>query len=321
MHASIWEEVQDEPFHLPTDKRLTLVAYECGLTTRAYIEPVAVDDVLPDMPLFLEPEGCVWVPLEATYQTAFQVMPVRWRTVLEVPPPPSIPGQADSSEARSCTEIHSDALVFFGATGDLAYKKIFPALQPDPARHLDVPIVGVAKSGWTVEELRRGRDSLEKHGGLDEPAFTKLAKQLRYVDGDYEDPATFEPWRSPGRRQRPSALPGHPAEPVRHRRGSSGEVRQRQAPGSWSRSRSAATWPPPRSSTASCTPFDEARIFRIDHYLGKEPVQNLLIFRFANLSSNRSGTATRRGHADHHGRELRRPGPRPFYDEAGPSAT
>jgi hypothetical protein len=98
IHAAIWEEVQDEPFQLPADKRLTLVAYECGLTTRAYIEPVAVGEALPDMPLFLEPEGCVWVPLEATYQTAFQVLPERWRNVLE-PPPTKIPGRAESAEA------------------------------------------------------------------------------------------------------------------------------------------------------------------------------------------------------------------------------
>jgi hypothetical protein len=83
VHAAIWEEVQDEPFHLPLDKRLTLVAYECGLTTRAYIEPVAVGEALPDMPLFLEPEAFVPVPLEVTYQTAFHLLPARWRNVLE----------------------------------------------------------------------------------------------------------------------------------------------------------------------------------------------------------------------------------------------
>jgi hypothetical protein len=86
IHAAIWGEVQDEPFQLPADKPLTLVAYECGLTTRAYIEPVAVGDTLPDMPLFLEPDGCVMVPLESTYQTAFAVLPWRWQTVLDPPP-------------------------------------------------------------------------------------------------------------------------------------------------------------------------------------------------------------------------------------------
>jgi hypothetical protein len=92
------------------------------------------------------------------------------------------------------SEIHSDALVFFGATGDLAYKKIFPSLQAMLKRgHLDVPVVGVAKAGWTVEQLRaRARDSLEKHGGLDAAAFDKLSGLLRYVDGDYADAATFQ---------------------------------------------------------------------------------------------------------------------------------
>jgi hypothetical protein len=85
VHAAIWEEVRDEPFHLPDDKQLTLVAYECGLTTRAYIEPVAVGDSLPEMPLFLEPDGYVKVPLDTTYQTAFDVLPSRWRNVLEPP--------------------------------------------------------------------------------------------------------------------------------------------------------------------------------------------------------------------------------------------
>jgi glucose-6-phosphate 1-dehydrogenase len=89
---------------------------------------------------------------------------------------------------------HSDALVFFGATGDLAYKKIFPALQAMVKRgHLDVLIIGVAKAGWTVDQLRaRARDSVEQHGGLDAAAFETLCGMLRYVDGDYRDPATFE---------------------------------------------------------------------------------------------------------------------------------
>src|SRR5262249_19610728 len=88
---------------------------------------------------------------------------------------------------------HSDAFVFFGATGDLAYKKIFPALQAMVKRgHLDVPVVGVAKAGWNLDQLRaRAHDSLEKHGGVDPAAFEKLAGLLRYVDGDYQDPETF----------------------------------------------------------------------------------------------------------------------------------
>src|SRR6202046_5757270 len=88
---------------------------------------------------------------------------------------------------------HSDALVFFGATGDLAYKKIFPALHAMIKRGtLNVPVIGVAKSGWGLDQLKaRARDSLEKHGGLDAAAFEKLNGLLRYVDGDYKDPATF----------------------------------------------------------------------------------------------------------------------------------
>src|SRR3546814_5873118 len=88
----------------------------------------------------------------------------------------------------------SDAFVFFGATGDLAYKKIFPALQAMVARGgFDMPVIGVAHSGWTVDQLReRARDSLEHNGGVDEAAFEKLSSQLRYIDGDYNDAGTFE---------------------------------------------------------------------------------------------------------------------------------
>src|SRR5437899_11958167 len=91
-------------------------------------------------------------------------------------------------------DVHSDAFVFFGATGDLAYKKIFPALQAMAKRgHLDVPVIGVARAGWNLEQLRaRAHDSLEKHGGVDAAAFAKLSGLLRYVDGDYTDAATFQ---------------------------------------------------------------------------------------------------------------------------------
>src|SRR5262245_53737939 len=95
------------------------------------------------------------------------------------------------------TTRESDALIFFGATGDLAYKKIFPALQAMVKRgHLNVPVVGVAKAGWTIDQFRaRARESLEKHGGIDPAAFDKLLGLLRYVDGDYQDSATFEALR------------------------------------------------------------------------------------------------------------------------------
>jgi len=96
-------------------------------------------------------------------------------------------------KGTSLTQIHSDALVFFGATGDLAYKKIFPALQAMVKRGtLTVPVIGVAKAGWALDQLKdRAKDSLEKHGGLDAAAWEKLSGLLRYVDGDYSDPATF----------------------------------------------------------------------------------------------------------------------------------
>jgi glucose-6-phosphate 1-dehydrogenase len=117
---------------------------------------------------------------------------------------------------------HSDTLVFFGATGDLAYKKIFPALQAMVKRGmLDVPVIGVAKAGWDLDQLRgRAKDSVEKHGGLDHAAFTKLCQLLRYVDGDYNDAATFQALRRElGTAQRPAHYLGHPAFRIFHGRG------------------------------------------------------------------------------------------------------
>src|SRR6516165_2734932 len=104
-------------------------------------------------------------------------------------------------------DLQSDALVFFGATGDLAYKKIFPALQSMVKRgHLKVPVIGVAESGWNLEQFQaRALDSLEKHGGVDPAAFEKLRGLLHYVDGDYQDRATFAALRKElGRAQRPA---------------------------------------------------------------------------------------------------------------------
>src|ERR1700719_265802 len=105
------------------------------------------------------------------------------------------------------SKAHPDAPVFFGATGDLAYKKIFPALQAMVKRGtLTVPVVGVAKSGWTLDQFRaRAKDSLEKHGGLDRRAFDKLIALLGYVDGDYKDPVTFSAIRKElGSSERPA---------------------------------------------------------------------------------------------------------------------
>src|SRR5439155_1192920 len=103
--------------------------------------------------------------------------------------------------------LHSDTLVFFGATGDLAYKKIFPALQAMVKRGaLKAPVIGVAKTGWNLDQLKaRAKDSLEKHGGLDPEAFDTLCGLLSYVDGDYNDAATFQALRREiGPAQRPA---------------------------------------------------------------------------------------------------------------------
>jgi len=114
------------------------------------------------------------------------------------------------------TNSHSDALVFFGATGDLAYKKIFPALQAMVKRgHLKEPVVGVAKAGWNLDQFKaRARDSVEKHGGLDPAAFDKLSGLLRYVDGDYQSPATFKALREQlGSAERPAHYLAIPPTP------------------------------------------------------------------------------------------------------------
>ncbi|HEX8882112.1 MAG TPA: glucose-6-phosphate dehydrogenase [Candidatus Acidoferrum sp.] len=181
---------------------------------------------------------------------------------------------------------HSDALVFFGATGDLAYKKIFPALQAMVKRgHLQVPVVGVAKAGWNVDRLRaRARESLEKHGGVDAVAFEKLSSLLRYVDGDYQDPATFEALR---RELRDAHYPAHylAIPPVLFE-----TVVEQLAKSNCARGARVIVEKPFGHDLVSARDlnkvllevFDEADIFRIDHYLGKRPVNNMLAFRFAN---------------------------------------
>ena len=181
----------------------------------------------------------------------------------------------------------SDALVFFGATGDLAYKKIFPSLQALVKRgHLNVPVIGVAKAGWNLDQLRaRAQDSLEKHGGIDRPAFDKLSGLLRYVDGDYKDPATFDVHPQRARlRATAGALPCHPAGPVRDGRRTARQVGLRQERPRHRR-KAFRDGPRVRAGTErdSCSePFPKTAIFRIDHYLGKRPVQNMVYFRFAN---------------------------------------
>jgi glucose-6-phosphate 1-dehydrogenase len=181
---------------------------------------------------------------------------------------------------------HSDALVFFGATGDLAFKKIFPALQSMVKRgHLGVPIIGVAKAGWTVDELRaRARDSVEQHGGLDAEAFDTLCGMLRYVDGDYRDPATFQAVREQlGSAKAPAyylAVPPTLFELVIEELARSGCTNGARVIVEKPFGRDLASAQALNRALFGC--FDEKTIFRIDHYLGKEPVHNMLFSRFAN---------------------------------------
>ncbi|MBV8893264.1 MAG: glucose-6-phosphate dehydrogenase, partial [Acidobacteria bacterium] len=181
---------------------------------------------------------------------------------------------------------HSDALVFFGATGDLAYKKIFPSLQAMVKRGtLEVPVIGVANSGWNIEQFRaRAQESVQKHGGLDRAAFEKLSRLLRYVDGDYEDPATFEAIkRELGSAKRPAhylAIPPALFGTVVEQVGklccvnSSRIILEKPFGTNLASAR--------KLNAILLSNFPESSIFRIDHYLGKKPVRNLLFFRFAN---------------------------------------
>jgi glucose-6-phosphate 1-dehydrogenase len=184
------------------------------------------------------------------------------------------------------TTGHADALVFFGATGDLAYRKIFPSLQAMLKRgNLTVPVVGVAKSGWTLDQLRaRAKDSLEKHGGLHPVAFDKLAGLLRYVDGDYQDPATFEAIRKElGSARRPAhylaippALFGLVVDQLRQADCTNGARVIIEKPFGVDLQSAREL------NQVLLGAFGETSIFRIDHYLGKRPVHNMLFFRFAN---------------------------------------
>jgi glucose-6-phosphate 1-dehydrogenase len=184
------------------------------------------------------------------------------------------------------SEPRSDALVFFGATGDLAHKKIFPALQAMVKRgHLDCRVIDVAKAGWNLDQLKaRARDSLETHGGLDPAAFARLSDLLGYVDGDYADAATFAAIRRElGTARRPAhylAIPPALFGLV---------VQQLTSAGATQGARVVVEKPFGRDLASAralnailLAAFDEDHIFRIDHYLGKRPVQNMVFFRFAN---------------------------------------
>jgi glucose-6-phosphate 1-dehydrogenase len=183
-------------------------------------------------------------------------------------------------------DVRSDALVFFGATGDLAYKKIFPALQAMIKRgNLQIQVIGVANAGWNLDQLRaRAKDSLEKRGGLDPQAFEKLSGLLHYVDGDYKDPATFERLRRELKdARRPThylAIPPALFETV---------VQQLIKSGCGDGARLVLEKPFGKDLASAqelnrvlLNSFKETDIFRIDHYLGKRPVHNMLVFRFAN---------------------------------------
>jgi glucose-6-phosphate 1-dehydrogenase len=181
----------------------------------------------------------------------------------------------------------SDAFVFFGATGDLAYKQIFPSLQAMvKAGTLDVPVIGVAKAGWNLDQLKkRAQDSLTEHGGVNRRAFAELKRLMRYVDGDYADPDTFARLKQElGTARRPLhylAIPPMLFGTVAAALDESGCA----PPGTrvvvekpFGRDLQSAQ----QLNSVLHAHFPEDAIFRIDHYLGKEPVENLTFFRFAN---------------------------------------
>ena len=182
--------------------------------------------------------------------------------------------------------IQSDALVFFGATGDLAYKQVFPALQALERRgHLTMPVIGVAGRSWTSDQLReRARQSIQEHSDLDPAAFARLAAQLSYIGGDYNTPATYLNLKQAlGSAHHPLfylAIPPNLFEVV---------IEHLRAAGLANNARVVVEKPFGRDLASARAlnrilthTFPERAIFRIDHYLGKEPVQNLLYFRFAN---------------------------------------
>ncbi|MCC6366639.1 MAG: glucose-6-phosphate dehydrogenase [Bryobacterales bacterium] len=181
----------------------------------------------------------------------------------------------------------SDALVFFGASGDLAFKQIFPALyQMVRKGGLNVPIIGVAKSGWTIDNLRgRARESLQQHGGaVDEAAFTRLVERMQYIDGDYRDIATFRQLRALLKdAKRPLHYLAIPPSLFR-------EVAEALHQAGCAEGARVVIEKPFGRNLASAQSlnqlllryFPEPAIFRIDHFLGKEAVENLLFFRFAN---------------------------------------
>ena len=184
------------------------------------------------------------------------------------------------------TNIHSDALVFFGITGDLAYKQIFPALQAMIERgELDMPVIGVAGRPWKIEQLRdHVHQSLAEHGKVDTAAFEKLCSLLQYVSGDYNNAETYKKLREAlGDSQHPLyylAIPPSMFGPVVEGLESAGIAKNARVILEKPFGRDLAS--AQELNQILHTVFPESAIFRIDHYLGKEPVQNILYFRFAN---------------------------------------
>ena len=184
------------------------------------------------------------------------------------------------------SEDRTDALVFFGATGDLAYKKIFPALAAMQKRgKLAVPVICVARSGWSLDQLiGRARESIERHGAFDAAGFDRLAGLLRYVDGDYNDNATFRKIKQElGAARHPAHYLAIP--PVLF----GTVIEQLAASGCTDGARVIVEKPFGRDLASArrlnkilMAEFPETAIFRIDHYLGKRPVHNMLHFRFTN---------------------------------------
>jgi glucose-6-phosphate 1-dehydrogenase len=180
----------------------------------------------------------------------------------------------------------SDAFVFFGASGDLAHKQIFPALQQMIIRdNFNLPIIGVAKSDWNIDQIRaRVRDSLTNYGGIDEAAYAKLVGLLQYIDGDYQDPKTFQMLdKALGKAQRPLNYLAIPPDLF-------GEVVQALGKSPRSAGTRIIIEKPFGRDLASAqklnatlhSAFPESAIFRIDHFLGKESVEDIYFFRFAN---------------------------------------
>ncbi len=190
------------------------------------------------------------------------------------------------ADATSMETPYSDAVVFFGATGDLAFKQIFPSLQK-LARHgkLAGPVIGVAKAGWNLDQLKqRAQDSVTQHGGLDPVGFPILLEKLRYVDGDYNDTQTFANVRKElGNAKHPLHYLAIP--PVLF-----GMVLDQLKTSGSSQGARVVIEKPFGHNLASAIAlnkvvhdvFAEEDVFRIDHYLGKNTVQNVIYFRFAN---------------------------------------